>query len=83
MSKPSPHKPRQVTLSPGDAIPGIQVIGFHGEVDAEDTPARRAPVLVDEEGWLVRLLPSSDVSAGRSGAETAVRVQLERVWLRY
>jgi hypothetical protein len=76
MSKPSRHKhPPQVALSPGDAIPGVRVIGFHGEVDAADTPARRAPVLVDEKGWLVRLVPSR---GALEGAEGLVPVQLER-----
>lgn len=78
MSKPSPHKRQQVTLSPGDAIPGIRVIGFHGEVDAADTPARRAPVLVDEEGWLVRLIPAREASAEALGEERAVPVHIER-----
>ena len=78
MSKPSPHKPRQVMLSPGGEIPGVRVIGFHGEVDAADTPARRAAILVDEEGWLVRLLPASDASEEDPGAKRPKKVQLER-----
>jgi hypothetical protein len=79
MSKPSPSKLHPVTLSPGDEIPGVRVIGFHGEVDAADTPARRAAILVDEEGWLVRLLPpSSDASRGGPVAERPVQVQVER-----
>jgi hypothetical protein len=78
MSKPSPNKPRQVTLSPRDPVPGIQFIGFHGEVDAAHTPARRAALLADEDGWLVRLAASSDAPGEGSGNGRQVRVQIER-----
>src|SRR5687768_16497877 len=78
MSKPSRNKPRQVMLSPRDEVPGVQVIGFHGEVDAAHTPARRAPILADGEGWLVRLVASRDESGEGSSDARQVRVQFER-----
>lgn len=55
MNKPPPRQTRTVTVSPTGELAGLQVVGCHGEVDAKHTPARRAPVLVDEHRALVRL----------------------------
>ncbi|MBZ4415299.1 hypothetical protein [Myxococcus sp. RHSTA-1-4] len=82
MSKPSSNKPYPVTLSHEGEIPGVQVVGFHGEVDAGDTPARRAAILVDAEGWLVRILPFSDAPEREPGEERPARIRLERGPLR-
>ncbi|HZI08893.1 MAG TPA: hypothetical protein VE153_00815, partial [Myxococcus sp.] len=78
MSKLLRSKPHQVMLFPRDEVPGVQVIGFHGEVDAAHTPARRAPILADEDGWLVRLVTSSEMSGEGSSEARQIRVQLER-----
>lgn len=66
-----------ISAKPGDALAGVWVIGFNGEVEPQDTPARRAPVLADDQGALVRLVP--EASSGRDGAyrlrvETGTRV---------
>lgn len=79
MSKSRESTTRAVEVSLEGEVPGIHVIGFHGEVDAAHTPARRAPLLADEDGWLVRLSlemgsPGEEASAG-AGVR---RVQIER-----
>jgi hypothetical protein len=56
MSKRASSSTHAVTVSPQSELMGLRVLGFHGQVDAAHTPARRAPILADEEGWLVRLL---------------------------
>lgn len=67
---------RVVAVRPGGEVPGIQVIGFNGEVDALHTPALRAPVLVDDTGALVSLLP---LSINREDEQQGqIRVRIER-----
>jgi hypothetical protein len=67
---------RVVAVRPGGEVPGIQVAGFNGEVDPLHTPALRAPVLVDDTGALVSLLPLP-MSRENEG-EGQVRVRIER-----
>jgi hypothetical protein len=69
-----------ISAKPGDPLTGVWVIGFNGEVEPQDTPARRAPVLGDDQGALVRLVP--EASSERDGAyrlrvETGTRVGAE------
>jgi hypothetical protein len=69
-----------ISAKPGDKLAGLWVIGFNGEVEPQDTPARRAPVLANDQGVLVRLVP--ETSAERDGAyqlrvETGTRVGAE------
>lgn len=45
-------------------IQGLRVIGFHGEVDASQTPARREPLFADAEGRIVGLEEGARVEAG-------------------
>ena len=40
-------------LSLGDVIPGVFVVGYEGAVAGDATPARRAPMLLDERGHRV------------------------------
>jgi hypothetical protein len=47
-------------------LPGVRVIGFHGDVGPDQTPARRGPVYADEAGRLLRLI---DVKPAPSGYE--------------
>lgn len=66
-----------ISAKPGDTLTGVWVIGFNGEVEPQDTPARRAPVLADAQGALVLLVP--EASTERDGAyrlrvETGTRV---------
>jgi hypothetical protein len=79
MSKSRESRTRTVEVSLEGEVPGIRVIGFHGEVDAAHTPARRAPLLVDEEGWLVRLSPE-ELSTGEEASTGPAfhRVRIER-----
>ncbi|MBI4706255.1 MAG: hypothetical protein HY744_34595 [Deltaproteobacteria bacterium] len=44
-----------VRATPQGQLPGIYVVGFHGDVDPSSTPARRGPVLQDGDGHLVGL----------------------------
>ncbi|MDI1430891.1 hypothetical protein [Polyangium sorediatum] len=53
-------------------LPGIRVVGFHGKVGTEQTPARRGPVLADEHGRLVRVLEGE-----RSPREVLVEIDAE------
>lgn len=45
------------------AIPGLQVVGFHGQLGTDQTPACCAPVLADDLGRHVRILESSPVES--------------------
>lgn len=82
MSKPRSSRIYTVAASPQGELPGIRVIGFHGEVDAAHTPARRAPILVDEENWLVQLSAAHTSETHADKQEPPVRLQLERGTLR-
>lgn len=53
-----------------DKLDGLEVIGFHGEVDPAHTPGRREPVLIDELGRLVGL----EVMEPRQADDTRQRV---------
>ena len=46
---------KKFNIGSNGLIEGLHVIGFHGEVDLAQTPARREPLFVDEEGRLVGL----------------------------
>jgi hypothetical protein len=40
-------------------ISSLEVVGFHGRLGVDQTPARRAPVYADSKGHLVRILEAS------------------------
>ncbi|WP_309892165.1 hypothetical protein [Archangium sp.] len=67
--------------SPGGELPGVRMIGFHGEVEAAHTPARRAPILADEENWLVRPTTNAE-GTHTTHQEPPFSVHLERGSLR-
>ena len=46
---------KKFNVGPDGRIEGLRVIGFHGEVDFAQTPARREPVFADAEGRLIGL----------------------------
>jgi hypothetical protein len=54
-----------VQVLPDRQLPGVQIVGFHGKVGAEQTPARRGPVLADAEGRLLRVLRDRVSASGR------------------
>lgn len=56
---------RVIQVGEDGALPDIQVVGFHGQVGADQTPARRGSVLADAEGRLVRILEVRPAGAGR------------------
>ncbi|HZH77134.1 MAG TPA: hypothetical protein VEY88_13975 [Archangium sp.] len=56
---------------------GLRVLGFHGQVETRSTPARRAPILADDEGWLVRLLVPETLE-GTADSDGPRHVQVER-----
>jgi len=51
-------------------LPGVWAVAFHGQIGANQTPARRQPVLADAEGRLVRV-----VEERRSQGEVVVEVE--------
>lgn len=49
---------------PDGTIPGLQVVGFHGRLGADQTPARRGPVFADDGGRHVRVIEAKRSPGG-------------------
>lgn len=58
-------------------IPGLRVVGYHGRLGTDQTPARRAPVHADAENRLADIIEARRASSKRSHkAERGVTVQI-------
>lgn len=53
---------RNIVPSPDGRLPGIHVVGYHGQLGPRQTPARRLPVYADSEGFQVKILESDSIS---------------------
>lgn len=57
-------KRRRIRADRDGLLPGVRVIGLHGHLHPTETPARSAPVLVDEQDCLLRVLEVRPVEEG-------------------
>lgn len=55
---------RVVKAAADGRLEALHVVGFHGQVGMDQTPARRGPVYADETGRLVRLLEVKPANGG-------------------
>jgi hypothetical protein len=65
---------QRLEVPPDGTLSDLRVVGFHGRVDPEHTPARRAPIFADAQGRLVRIEreegdPSVLLRRGKSSVE--------------
>jgi hypothetical protein len=62
-------------------IPTLRVVGFHGQIGPDQTPARRSPIYADSKNHRITILESSPVRDRFDlTVEVAARVIPDRVW---
>lgn len=75
---------RKLTARADGSIPDLRVVGFNGQLGANQTPARRGPVLADANNRLVFVRESSPITDGGDGfivtVEVTARPIPEDVW---